>query len=117
MASITTKKRKNGIKWYVIQNHYNADGERRPIWVPCTDRKEALRLLPEVEDAERQGIAYVRPDDALAAMPLAAVRIEGMTVEELLSRYVDGARQQWDANTLGNARHIIADYKIGRAHV
>ena len=46
MASITTKKRKNGIKWYVIQNHYNADGERRPIWVPCTDRKEALRLLP-----------------------------------------------------------------------
>ena len=66
MASITTKKRKNGIKWYVIQNHYNADGERRPIWVPCTDRKEALRLLPEVEDAERQGIAYVRPDDALA---------------------------------------------------
>ena len=60
MASITTKKRKNGIKRYVIQNHYNADGERRPIWVPCTDRKEALRLLPEVEDAERQGIAYVR---------------------------------------------------------
>ena len=112
MASITTKKRKNGIKWYVIQNHYNADGERRPIWVPCTDRKEALRLLPEVEDAERQGIAYVRPDDALAAMPLAAVRIEGMTVEELLSRYVDGARQQWDANTLGNARHIIADYIV-----
>ena len=112
MASITTKKRKNGIKWYVIQNHYNADGERRPIWVPCTDRKEALRLLPEVEDAERQGIAYVRPDDALAAMPLAAVRIEALTGEELLSRYVDGARQQWDANTLGNARHIIADYIV-----
>ena len=37
---------------------------------------------------------------------------EGMTVEELLSRYVDGARQQWDANTLGNARHIIADYIV-----
>lgn len=112
MATITTKQRKHGTKWYVIENLYNADGERKPIWVPCTDRKEALRLLPEIEEAEQQGIAYVRRDNALAAMPLAAVHIEGMTVEELLLRYVDGVRQQWDANTLSNARHIIADYII-----
>ena len=58
-----------------------------------------------------RALQCVRPDDALlVAMPLAHLRIEGMTVEEL--RYVDGARQQWDANTLGNARHIIADYIV-----
>ena len=111
MASIVKKHRKRGDKYYISYRSRNAEGKATQHWLPCADRKDARDLLEEVEQAEREGREYVRPQ-AYAPPTTTAVPANRMTIEELLERYVDIARQHWSARTLGNARHISRDYIV-----
>lgn len=111
MASVVRKHRKNGDKYYIAYRTRDTEGNAKQHWLPCEDRQEARYLLDEVTQAEREGREYVRPQ-AYAPTKTTAVPANRMTIEELLERYIDIARQHWSARTLGNARHISRDYIV-----
>jgi hypothetical protein len=111
MAAIVKKNRKSGDKYYISYRCRDEQGNVKQHWLPCTDRKEAHYLFDEVAQAEQEGREYVRPQ-AYTSSATTAVQANRMTIQELLERYIDIARQHWSPNTLGNARHISADYIV-----
>ena len=109
MASIVKKHRKSGDKYYISYRSRDEKGNVKQHWLPCEDRREARDLLGDVEQAEHEGKEYVRPQ-AYTPTATTAVPANRMTIQELLERYIDSARQRWSPSTLGNARHITKDY-------
>lgn len=111
MASITKKHRKSGDRYYITYRTRDAKGKAKQHWLPCEDRREAYHLLDDVSAAEQSNRQYVRPQ-AYASAAGNPVLIGHMTIKEVLERYIDLGRQHWSPNTLGNARHICADYIV-----
>lgn len=109
MASIYSKKRKNGTTYYIAQRYYDADGKEHQHNVRCSNLREAQLLLPDVEAAEREGRKY---GDNLPSRKKAVVTRSTLTVRELVKLYIEqgNANRKWEASTLRSKESVNRNY-------
>lgn len=118
MASITSKKRANGMVYYIIYSIIREDGSRKQIWVRCDSRRDAYLLLPEIEDYERRNMVYPIPLDnqryrlGAKGKRISADNADGMTVEELVRMYIDHRCKNglWEAATRQYNESLCKNY-------
>lgn len=114
MASIQSKMRKNGCKYYIVYRIADHTGTKKPIWFPCENRKEAKYLLTEVASAERAGLLYTRsstPPGALIPAAYTTTPSKKMTVSDLMEQYIRGyGEEHWQASTLNANRALVRNY-------
>lgn len=108
MASITTKKRKNGTKYYICYRVPDENGALKQFWVPCEDRKEAVYLLDDVAEAEKAGKKYVKPQTY--AMEGMYPTHREMLVSDLMERYIAIGGAEWQASTLHGIKSTVENY-------
>lgn len=107
MASITKKKRKTGTTYYITYRIPDADGKSKQIWLPCADKKEAVYLLDDVVAAEKDGRVYVKPRE-YGSQP--AQLSTPMLVRELIEKYINIGKEEWQPGTLQTIRGISNNY-------
>ena len=127
MASIVTKIRKNGMRYYITYRLPPKNGKRKQIWVPFGSRTEAKLWLEEVQAAERAGEIFVPPHTGTSNLPTATTYpLNGKTisVQQLLEEFVQhqcrGENPAWSASTLVSSEGIIRNYilpYIGRLNI
>jgi len=118
MASIVERNLKGGTSYsiaYRIPNPDNKD-KKTQKWLKCKNEKEAEYLLPEVEEAEKAGLEYIRPGKSHAhprpPAPANSFNAEGdLTVTEMLEEYVEmKCAEGWGARTLNASNGLINNY-------
>ena len=110
MASIIVKKRKHMVKHYIRYRVKDDAGIARQHYVPCDDRREARKLLNDVQDSEDSGRIYLKNTPPLLSVPSAG-NVAERTVAELMEEYVlSYGLKVWQATTLASNRGIIKNY-------
>lgn len=118
MASIVERELKGGISYSIVYRipDPKKEGKKTQVWFLCKNKKEAEYLLPEVEEAEKAGVKYIRPSyhSGNLSPPKQAVRTkstDNTTVAELLKMYVKTkSAEGWEAGTLRSCRSTIKNY-------
>ena len=118
MASITSKKRVNGLVYYIVYSLIHEDGSRKQLWVRCDSLRDAYLLLPEIEDYERQNLVYpISPDNQRYRIGAKALRAsadsgDNVTVEQLILKYIDHHCKNglWEAATRQYNESLCKNY-------
>jgi integrase len=109
MASIYTKKRKNGTTYYIAQRYVNAEGKVSQHNIRCTNLREAQLLLDDVKAAEKEGRKY--GESLPSRQKMQKVRKQ-LTVMQLVREYIEhhSKNRKWEASSRGNAEAITRNY-------